>query len=324
MNNAVCGEAFANVLESSLGMVVPVSICSIIWGIIMLTTAVFGMAAIEKLDKISIPMLMAIMMLGTYLVIKQFGFGGMGSAIDPDYAMSFSAGVGLSFNFYAVGAIAPCDFTRFQKTRSDVWKSTVWGVLPMGIITLVLGIVMTKIANDYDISMVLINVGIPVLGVASMILSTWTTNATNAYTGALDTVMIFNLPDNKRREVTLVVGIIGTILGAFGILYYIEGVLSMLACIACPIGGVMLADYFIIGKGKAENWHAVKGFNWAGVIAWLVGAVVAYYLYIEYSGIVIGMVVYLILERFMPAPSRGNGVASDRIVAELEDSVIRS
>ncbi len=323
INNAVCGEAFANVLDSSLGLSVPTSVCSIIWGIIMLTTAVFGMGAIEKLDKISIPMLMIIMMLGTYLVVKQFGLEGMGAPIDPEYAMSFSAGVGLSFNFYAVGAIAPCDFTRFQKTRTDVWKSTIWGVFPMGVITLVLGIIMTKIANDFDISMVLISVGIPVLGVTSMILSTWTTNATNAYTGALSTVMIFNIPDNRRREVTLVVGLIGTLLGAFGILNYIEGVLSMLACIACPIGGVMLADYFIVGKGKAANWHAVKGFNWAGVIAWAVGAVVAYYLYIEYSGILIGMVVYLILEKFMPSPSRGDGIASDKIAAELETSVIR-
>ncbi len=323
INNAVCGEAFANVLDNTLGLAVPPSICSVIWGIIMLTTAVFGMGAIEKLDKISIPMLMLIMMLGTYLVIKQFGLTGLGTPIDPDYAMSFGAGVGLSFNFYAVGAIAPCDFTRFQKTRTDVWKSTIWGVFPMGVITLVLGILMTKIAGDYDISMVLISVGIPVLGVTSMILSTWTTNATNAYTGALSTVMIFNIPDNRRREVTLVVGLIGTLLGAFGILNYIEGVLSMLACIACPIGGVMLADYFIVGKGKAANWHAVKGFNWAGVIAWAVGAVVAYYLYIEYSGILIGMVVYLILEKFMPSPSRGDGIASDKIAAELETSVIR-
>ncbi|MFI3201575.1 MAG: cytosine permease [Eubacteriales bacterium] len=324
INNAVCGEAFSNVLQSSFGIEVPAFVCSILWGIIMLTTAVFGMVAIEKLDKISIPMLMIIMMLGTCLVIKEFGLSGMGMEPDSEYAMSFMAGVGLSFNFYAVGAIAPCDFTRFQKTRSDVWKSTVFGVLPMGILTLLLGIVMTKIADNYDISMVLIEVGIPVLGVASMILSTWTTNATNAYTGGLNTIMIFDFPDNKRREVTLAVGLIGTFLGAFGILNYIEGVLSMLACIACPIGGVMLADYFIVGKGKSENWHVVKGFNWAGVIAWLVGAIVAYYLYIEYSGILIGMILYIILEKWMPSPSRGNNIAKERIIEELESSVIRN
>lgn len=67
----------------------------------------------------------------------------------------------------------------------------------------------------------------------------------------------------------------------------------------------------------------MKGYNWAGVIAWLVGAVVAYILYMEYTGIIIGMVVYLVLERFMPSPSRGNGVAADRIDSSFENAVIR-
>ncbi len=322
INNVVCGEAFANVLESTIGIVIPLPLASVIWGLIMLSTAVYGMNAIEKLDKISIPLLMIIMTVGTYLVIREFGLSGINTEVEQ--TMSFAAGVGLSFNFYAIGAIAPADFTRFQKTRKDVWKSTFWGVFPMGVFTLILGIIMTKLANEFDISMVLINVGIPVLGITSMILSTWTTNAANAYTSALNTVMIFKLPDNKRREVTLVVGLLGTFLGAFNLLSSVEDVLAMLACIVCPIGGVMLADYFIVGKGKPENWHPVKGYNWAGVIAWAIGAVVSYVLYMEYLGIIIGLVLYCVLEKAMPSPSRGNGVAAHRIDTELENIVIKS
>ncbi len=322
ITNAVCGESFSNVLFDTLGWYLPVWISSVIWGLIMLVTAVYGMKAIEKLDKISIPLLMLIMVIGTYLAFSQYDIANLNAEVEQ--VMSFGGAVGLSFNFYALGAIAPCDFTRFQKTRKDVVKSTVWGVFPMGVITLVLGVLMTKIANEYDISTVLINVGIPVLGVTSMILSTWTTNSTNAYTAALDTVMVFNLPDNRRKEVTLVVGLVGTALGAFGILNYLEGLLSMMACITCPIGGVMIADYFIIGKGNPKNFHPVKGFNWAGVIAWILGAIVAYILYIEYLGIAIGLVVYLILEKFMPSPSRGNGVATERIAEGYEDAIILS
>lgn len=322
INNAVCGEAFSNVVLDMTGVNIPVSISSCIWGVIMLTTAVFGMKAIEKLDKIAIPLLMVIMALGTYLAIHQYGIQELNASVDA--TMSFAAGIGLSFNFYAIGVIASSDFTRYQKTRKDVCKSTFWGVLPMGIFTLVLGVIMTKIANEYDISMVLINVGIPVLGVTSMILATWTTNSLNAYTGALSGTMVFNIPDNRRREVTAVVGIIGTILGAFGVLDHVEGILSMMACIACPVGGILIADYWIIGKGKTENWHAVKGFNWAGVISWFVGAVVAYVMYVEYYGIIIGLVLYLILERIMPSPSRGNGVALDKIDYEKEDTVFRA
>lgn len=51
INNVVCGEAFANVVESTLGVVIPLPLSSIIWGLIMLSTAVFGMSAIEKIPK---------------------------------------------------------------------------------------------------------------------------------------------------------------------------------------------------------------------------------------------------------------------------------
>lgn len=132
-------------------------------------------------------------------------------------------------------------------------KSTVWGVFPMGVITLALGAVLTKIAGEYDISLVLIQVGLPIIGILSIILSTWTTNSANAYSGGLDIVMTFGIPDNRRREVTIAAGIVGTLLGAFGILDHIEGFLSLLAFLVCPVGGIMLADYWIIGKGKKRK-----------------------------------------------------------------------
>ncbi|NLY82876.1 MAG: cytosine permease [Clostridiales bacterium] len=251
INNNVCGAAFSNFCLEVLGLNIPIWVSSVLWGLIMLSTAVFGMSALEKLDKLSIPLLMVIMLVGTYLALSKFGLDGLNSA--PEYSMSFLAGVGLSFNFYAIGAVAPSDFTRFQKTRKDVAKSTIWGVFPMGVFTLVLGILMTKLADNFDISMVLISIGLPTLGVLALVLSTWTTNSTNAYTAALNLTMAFNIPDNRRREVTAVAGIIGTVLGAVGILDHVEGLLSMMACIACPIGGIMLADYWIIGKGDPHN-----------------------------------------------------------------------
>ncbi len=321
INNAVAGEAFANLLGDTYGINIPGPLSSVIWGIIMLSTAIFGMKAMEKLDKIAVPLLMIIMSAGTYIALNQYGWEGIFGEVDA--TMSFLAGVGLSFNFYAVGAITPGDISRYQESRVNVFKSAALGVFPLGVITLVLGIIMTKVAGEYDISMVLIGIGIPLLGITSLILSTWTTNAFNAYAAALSVTKIFNVPDDRRRELTLVVGILGIALGAFGILDYLQGILSMLACIATPIGGVLLADYWIIGKGKPENWHAVKGFNWAGVIAWAIGATVAYILYIEYSGILIAMVVYLILEKFMPSPSRGNGVAEHRIDWEREKEVLK-
>ena len=304
IQNGVCGEAFTNAVLAMTGIKIPVVISNTLWGIIMLLTAVFGVHALEKLDKISIPLLMIIMCYGTYLAFKIYGTGGINDE-EVTQTMSFMSGVALSFNFTAVGTITAADYTRFQRSRKDTVKSVFYGVFPMGVITLVMGILLTKMSAEYDISMVLINVGLPLLGIIALVMSTWTTNSTNAYSAGLNIVMAFKLNDNKRREATLISGIIGIILCDLGILGHIEGVLSLLSYVVCPIGGVILADYWIVGKGKAENFRPIDGVNWAGVIAWAIGAILAYFvLKIEFAGIIAGFIAYIIIERILPSSSR--------------------
>lgn len=306
IQNGVCGEAFSNAVSAMVNIEIPVIISNTVWGIIMLLTAVYGVHALEKLDKISIPLLMVIMCYGTFLALKIYGTGNLNDA-DSVQTMSFMSGVALSFNFTAVGTITAADYTRFQRSRKDTVKSVFYGVFPMGVITLVMGILLTKMSGQYDISMVLIEVGLPLLGIVALVISTWTTNSTNAYSAGLNIVMALKLNDNRRREATLISGIIGIILCDIGILGHIEGVLSLLSYVVCPIGGVILADYWVVGKGKAENFRPKEGVNWAGVIAWALGAVIAYTtVKIEFVGIIAGFVIYLIAERFIPSTSRDN------------------
>ena len=306
INNEECGMAFSNFMQSAFGIGIPHQVSSIGWGIIMLITAVFGMNAIEKLNYISIPLLVIVMFIGTVMAAKSYGLGALNKEVEQ--TMSFMAGVGLAFDFYAVGVITAADVTRFQRSRADTVKSTVIGVLPMAVINLALGAMLAKMSGDYDISSVLITVGLPVLGVISLVLSTWTTNVSNAYCAGLNLVMTFNTPDNRRREVTFLCGILGIVLGVVGVLGRIEDVLGLLAYLVCPVGGVMLADYFVVGKGKPENWHSVEGWNWAGVITWVISVVASYLLEIDYLGILFSAIIYLIIERFIPSQSRPGSV----------------
>ena len=71
----------------------------------------------------------------------------------------------------------------------------------------------------------------------------------------------------------------------------------------------MIADYWIIGKGKPENWHSCEGVKMLAVITWLISAVAAYLIKIEYSGILIAIVIYIILERFMPSNAREHKIS---------------
>ena len=122
IQNGVCGEAFTNAVLAMTGIEIPVVISNTVWGVIMLLTAVFGVHALEKLDKISIPLLMIIMCYGTYLAFRIYGTGSLSDSSSVQ-SMSFMSGVALSFNFTAVGTITAADYTRFQRSRMDTVKS---------------------------------------------------------------------------------------------------------------------------------------------------------------------------------------------------------
>lgn len=302
INCNVCGEAFSNLMRIAAGVHIPAVVSSILWGVIMLLSAIFGMNALKKLDAIAIPCLVIIMVLGAVMAYKNFGTSRLYADIIP--TMNIVQGTGLSFSFTALAAVTCSDITRFQRDRTDTVKSTFWGILPAGVFTLILGILMTKMADDYDISSVLATVGLPFLGIIVLILATWTTNSLNAYSAGLDVVMTLNLPDNKRKFATLIAGLVGIVLAACGILGHIETFLSLLSYVFSATGGIMLVDYWIVGKGKPESWHKVPGFNWAGIIAMVIGIAIAAMIGIDYTGLLWGAIIYLIVERFIPSQSR--------------------
>lgn len=48
-------------------------------------------------------------------------------------------------------------------------------------------------------------------------------------------------------------------------------VISILGAVVPPIMGVVICDYWVICKAKKENWSPVRGINWIGIIAWVIG-----------------------------------------------------
>ena len=302
INCNVCGESFVNLINHAFGVRIPVPAASIFWGIVMLVSAVFGMNALRRLDACSLPLLAAIMIGGTVMAFARYGTGGLYAP--PEDTMTFVQGVGLSFSFTAAAAVTCADITRFQKNRKETVKSVFWGVMPAGIFTLCLGVLITKATGDYDITTVLASVGLPVLGVLVLILASWTTNSLNAYSAGLDAVMVFAAPDRKRKLVTVLVGAAGILLAVAGILEHIQMFLSLLSYVLSAVGGIMTADYWIVGRGRPEHWHELQGWNRTGVTAAVLAIAAAALIGVDYTGLAWGFLIYLALERLWPSASR--------------------
>jgi cytosine permease len=224
----------------------------------------------------------------------------------PTGKMTMIEAISFVIGGYALGAVMASDFTRYQRTRKDVWLSTFIGIFPLGVGLIIVGAILAITAESYDLTVIFVSLGIPVLGLLSLIMSTWPANAGNAYSSGLDVVKMFNFTDARRARATFVCGIIGTAVGCFDVIFYFETILTYMGIIVIPVGGVMIADYWVLSKGRAENWKPSKGVNIAGMISWAAGAVAS--LFIPWgveciNGMAISFVLYLLLVRVIkPVP----------------------
>ena len=311
---AVCGASFSSMFGDMTGAAIPVWLSSVVWGIIMLLTACFRFTGLKWLNKIAVPLLGVVL---AYTLIDTLVSGGTQvlSGYVPTAPMSFVSAVSATVGSFVVAAAISGDYCRFARNRNDVVKSSVVGVLPAGLVILMIGAILAICTGTYDISVVLASSGLPLVGLIALILATWTTNVSNAYSGGLSLSVLLGQDEKKSQLTTAISGIIGTVLAAVGILNSIQGFLSLLSAIVPALIGTMVADYWIIGKGKSEHFRERKGFYAPGLISFLLGALVACvtggtfasipglaFLNIPFfigpiNGIVIAMVVYILLAK---------------------------
>ncbi len=296
----VCGSAFSNMLSGFLRIEVPVGVSVLVWGIIMLLTAVYGIDALKWLNYAAVPALVLVTMLGCFLAVQKFSLSGLDTPVAQ--TMTFLGGVGLTFSFNATGMVIAPDYTRYNKSRKDAAKSMILGILPAGLLMFYMGAVMSKLTGLYDISLIMGEVGIPILGIDVLILATWTSNTTNAYSAGISMVMLFNLKDDKRAVTTLVAGVAGTILALLGLSSYFEEVLNVLGYAFAPMAGILIADYWILMKGRPESWKETPGVDISGLVSWCIGVVVS--VAIPYglpvlNGLIVAGAVYWVMRRML-------------------------
>ena len=325
IQSATCGSAFASMTAGMLGMEAPssnmVAICSIIWGVIMLITACAGFKGLKWLNYVAVPLLVAVCLYGIIAGIVSHGSTAL-TAYAPAQSSGLVFGISMTVASFALGGVISADYCRYAKSRVDVVKSSIVGVIPAGLFMLLTGAVMSIITGQYDISAILASLGVPVLGLIALVLATWTTNVTNAYSGGLALSNLLGFDESKFKITTGIAGAVGTLLAAFGLLNAFQGFLSLMSALIPPLAGVIIADYWIIGKGKKENVQTKAGVSAAGLIAFLVGALFACitggtfasfpglveampFLNIPFfvgpvNGIVLSLVLYAVLAKVMP------------------------
>ena len=217
------------------------------------------------------------------------------------------AAISTVIGLFALGATCNADYTRYCKSRADVAKATLLGVLPAATIMILVGAIMALGTGNYDVTSMFAGLGLPVLAMIVLVLATWTTNTGNAYMSGLAVCKMFSIKDKKRPIVTMVVGAIGIIFAIMGLADVLNTYISIIGAVVPPIMGIIIADYWVICKGRKENWAPQRGINWVGIISWICGGGFALLetlgVFTVFSpaldGIIIAFVIYIILFKLL-------------------------
>jgi len=305
---AVCGASFSGLLRETVGINIPNAVSGVFWGVVMFLTAMFGYNAVKYLNYVAVPALVLVMAYAFFAAVVRGGSAGAIAAYRPGQPMPLVAGINLVVATFAVGGVICGDFARFARSRKDVIRSSIIGVFPAGLVVLLVGAACSVAAGEYDVTKVLMKLGLPAISLVALVLATWTTNVTNAYSGGIAVSNFLGLGEDKFKIATGISGAVGTLLGAVGIIDRFIGFLNILTAFIPPIAGVMIAAYWIVGKGDKTHCAAVPGVNWTGMIAFAAGAAAAYvtgsvvpFFVAPINGIIVSIVVYTVAARFVPA-----------------------
>ena len=222
------------------------------------------------LNYIAVPLLLILCIYGAVHSVNVAGWDTISNTVTAN-AMSIPAAVSTVIGLFALGATCNSDYTRYCRTRADVVKATVLGVLPAATIMIMVGAIMALGTGNYDVTSMFAGLGLPILSMVVLVLATWTTNTGNAYMSGLAACKMFSVKDKHRPIVTMIVGILGIVMAIMGLADFLNTYISIIGAVVPPIMGIIISDYWVICKGNRNIWKPKKGINWVGIISWVLG-----------------------------------------------------
>lgn len=306
----VAGDSFVKLLQA-FDITIPVWLSDILWGLIMVITAIYGIRAVRWLTYIAVPYLIIVVIYGLFIALHTTSLQSLLN-YHPQTTMSFANGLTTTLGGFALGAVIAGDYSQYTAKRIDVVKAAVFGVIPAGVLMIAVGAILTIAYQSNDISTLFVRVATPIVGGLALVLATWKVNVINAFSGGIAFNNLFGIPQKYQKGMVFGVGMVGTVLAIIGIMNYFEPAMNLLGAMVPPAAGVMCATYWVINKGKVNVNEVIPDYKWIGILSWLLGAIIAavpvvlsffpnapHIVVNPLTGIVVSLVAYLVLNKIV-------------------------
>ncbi len=293
---------------------------SLLCGLVMTIPAIFGIRGLSTLSWIASPFLMIIFIIGVVKIGFQFLspeiLKGLALAHSPNpYPLTVGASASIVAGGFIVGATTSSDIFRYAKPRfRDIILAA---TIAMGVSAFlhVVGSVLSMSTGVYHerLPELIISpefLGFGFIGFLALLFAQWTTNDSNIYSAVLALNNIFRW---KRWKLTIIAGLIASLLAALGILERLELFLTLLTVSIGPIGGILLTDYYLLGSLKRERLKVQKRLNSRALISYIISVAVGWltsghpfrihvfpFSIFAFNGVICSIILYYLIMRFIP------------------------
>ncbi|PEL14246.1 cytosine permease [Bacillus sp. AFS017336] len=284
----VQNSVFANGLVEATNGKLILPVAAALTGIAVTALVIFGFKLLSLTAKVAVPAFLIVVGFGVYNVLSDHSIFSLIGSPPPGGALSIGVGATMVAGGFMIGAVITPDFSRFARSGKDVFWMTTIGTLVGELGVSMIAVLMSHAAKTSDVVSIMLQTS-GWIGAAVVVFSTVKINNLNLYSSSLgftniiDT--IFKVKVN-RGIVTLVIGLIGTLLSILGILDRFVDFLVFLGVMIPPIAGIMVIDYFVLKTHrKALDESREKGtlpaeperFNPVTFIAWAAGFAAGYF-----------------------------------------------
>lgn len=247
------------------------AVCMVLSAIVMGVFAFCGMKAITILGYVSIP---AIVFLCIATAMRAAGIaGGIAGvfAYVPSAPMTISAGITAVIGTWILStSTCIADIMRFAKSTKEAVLSALTGLVLGNTLMILCGAIAAIAINNSDLPAVLLEMGLLVPSIILMTTNIFTTNAANLYSNSLNLSNSFHMERRKMIIIILAIAALATLTKPYDI-GFLFAFLDTLGNVVPPLAGIMIADYFIVKKGKFPDMatHKFRKWNPSAFLTWL-------------------------------------------------------
>ncbi|MBB6551424.1 purine-cytosine permease family protein [Nonomuraea rubra] len=284
---------------------------SLVFGLVVTSIVLWGFGSMAWTAYVTVPAFLVLVGWSIISELSRHDVGALMASAPPGPQLSLLEGTTLVAGGFIVGSIITPDMTRFNRSVADVVKQTVVGVTLGEYVIGMAGVLLAHAVGTSEITTIVTS-SVGWVGILVIVAGTVKINDWNLYSSGLGLVNFVGTVFGRRVHrglATALIGVVGSVLAAAGILDAFTEFLTLLGVAFPPIAGIMVAEYFVVRRWRGDLEAARAGGRlpeqapaWvpATLVIWLVAALVGRFVEVglgSINSLVVAFVLYVVAGR---------------------------